>query len=99
MVETTLRNITDAAADADLIARMTSAAAASGIPNPDAWVTTNARRVVAEPVTGAGDTVASVYAYAVATYDPPPRPGVNEAGATDQFIRDAVAAVYAAQTA
>ena len=40
----------------------------------------------------AADKVASVYAYAVATYDPPPTPGANPAAVTDAYIRAAVAA-------
>lgn len=40
-----------------------------------------------------GTTVADVHAYAVATYQPTPRPGVNPAAVTDTQIAAAVAAV------
>lgn len=99
MAETTFSNITAAAVDADLRDRVVSAVAAAGIPNPQGWAEANMRRIVSQPVSENDDTMASVYAYAVATYNPTPRPGQNEAAVTDTYIRDAVAAVHAALTA
>lgn len=92
MPETALSDISRAAADADMLERITSAAAAAGVDNPEAWASMNARRIVAQSITEAGDTVASVHAYAVATYDPPPTPGANPTAVTDAYIRAAVAA-------
>ena len=92
MPDTALSAISAAAADPDLLDRITAAAAAAGVTNPQAWAQMNALRVASEPITPNGDTVASVYAYAVATYDPPPTPGANPAAVTDAYIRAAVAA-------
>ena len=92
MPDTPLSAISAAAADPDLLDRITAAAAAAGVTNPQAWAQMNALRVASEPITSDGDTVASVYAYAVATYDPPPTPGANPAAVTDTYIRAAVAA-------
>lgn len=94
MSQTTLSAISRAAADDDLLERMTAAAAAAGVDDPEGWVQMNARRIAAQPVTEAGDTVASVYDYAVATYTPTPRPGENPAAVTDDYLRTAVAAVW-----
>ena len=92
MPDTPLSAISAAAADPDLLDRITAAAAAAGVMNPQAWAQMNALRVASEPITSDGNTVASVYAYAVATYDPPPTPGANPAVVTDAYIRAAVAA-------
>ena len=92
MPDTPLSAISAAAADPDLLDRITAAAAAAGVTNPQAWAQMNALRVASEPITSDGYTVASVYAYAVATYDPPPTPGANPAAVTDAYIRAAVAA-------
>lgn len=92
MPDTPLSAISAAASDPELLARITAAAASTGISNPEGWAQMNILRVVSEAVTPNGDTVASVYAYAVATYDPPPTPGANPAAVTDAYIRAAVAA-------
>ena len=92
MPDTPLSAISAAAADPDLLARITAAAASAGVTNPQAWAQMNALNVVSQPITGEGGTVASVHAYAVATYNPPPRPGANPAAVTDAYIRAAVAA-------
>ena len=92
MPDTPLSAISAAAADPDLLDRITAAAASTGISNPEGWAQMNALRVVSESITPNGDTVASVYAYAVATYDPPPTPGANPTAVTDAYIRAAVAA-------
>ena len=94
MRQPTLSAISRAAADDDLLERMTAAAAAAGVDDPEGWVKMNARRIAASPVTEAGDTVAGVYDYAVATYNPTPRPGENPAVVTDDYLRAAVAAVW-----
>ena len=94
---THLEDIGRAAGDELLVERIVSAAAEAGIDNPEGWARLNARRVVATPITEAGDTPASVFAYAVATYQPVPRPGENRAAVTDDYLRAAVAAVRTAQ--
>ena len=97
MIDTTLTQITQAANDADLLHRTISAAAEAGIPNAQMWVDMNLRRIVATALNEDGATIASVLAYAVATYVPTPRPGENPSAVTDTQIREAVQAVRAAQ--
>ena len=63
----------------------------SWIDAPEQWVDTRMRLLAAAPVNAAGDTVASVYAYAVGQMPPPP--GANPAAVTDAFIRYALADV------
>lgn len=94
---TYLEDIGRAAGDELLVERIASAAAEAGINNPEGWARLNARRVVATPITPEGETPASVFAYAVATYQPAPRPGENRAAVTDDYLRAAVAAVRTAQ--
>jgi len=85
----TLADVTAAANDPHLRDRLISAAAESGIDSPDQWVDTRMRLLAAAPVNGNGDTVASVYAYAVGQMPPPP--GANPAAVTDAFLRYALA--------
>lgn len=99
MAVTNLSDISKAAEDEDLLDRLISAAAAEGIDSPEGWAKTNARRIVAEPITPDGDTAASVFAYAVSVYQPAPRPGQNPAAVTDAYLRAAVQSVHAAQQA
>lgn len=87
----TLADVTAAANDPHLRDRLISAAAEAGIDSPDQWVDTRVRLLAAAPVNSAGDTVASVYAYAVGQMPPPP--GVNPAAVTDTFLRAALAHV------
>lgn len=94
MPDTTLSGISRAASDSDLLDRLISAAAADGVDNAEAWARMNARQLSACPITPEGDTIASVYAYAVAQYSPPPPPGADPAIVTDAHIRTAVAEVY-----
>lgn len=91
----TLKDISDAAQDADLRDRLLSAAAEVGIQNAAQWVNDNARRLAAAPI-AEGDTtntIASVYAYARDTR--PPAPGANPSAVTDDYLRHAVQAVNA----
>ena len=80
MPDTTLSGISRAASDSDLLDRLISAAAADGVDNAEAWARMNARQLSACPITPEGDTIASVYAYAVARYSPPPPPGAGPLG-------------------
>ena len=85
-----LSAITDAANDHYLRERFISAAAEAGIPNPQVWVDLHARQLAAAPVAVEGaDTVASVYAYAVAVTPPPP--GERPDAVTDTHLEYAVA--------
>ena len=66
-----------------------------GTTNPQAWAETHRGALVSTDI---GDTtVADVHAYAVATYEPTPRPGENPSAVTDDQIEAAVAAVRDAQ--
>lgn len=94
MSETTLASITAAAADQDLHSRLMAAAALIGVEEqPNQWVASNHLRLAAATVTDGGDTIASIYEYAVATYSPSPRPGENPAAVTDEHLLAAVRAV------
>lgn len=78
--------------DEDLKNRMVAAAERQHIPQPKQWVEENMGRLVSTPI---GDTtISDVHAYAVATYNPPPRPGANPAAVTDPQILDAVSSAF-----
>lgn len=80
--------------DSDLLARIVAAAEKAGIASPQVWAETNRGAIVSVDV---GDTtLADVHAYAVATYEPTPRPGQNPAAVTDAQIAKAVEAVRTA---
>lgn len=93
MSKHSLADITAAARDPHLLDRMIAAAAEQGHPYPASQIADAAARIVATPITEAGDSIASVYAYAVQTHQPTPAPGANPAAVLDQHVRDAVAAV------
>lgn len=86
-----------ARSDTDLLARITAAAEVAGIPAAAHWASTHAGQIVSTGVEGTD--LATVHAYAVATYEPVPRPGANPAAVTDAQIEAAVAAVHAEQQA
>ena len=90
MAVTTLTNIIDASRDQDLLARIGAAAAQAGIPEPLMWAQRHAAEIASQSINADGETIASVYAYAAATYVPP---GLNPAAVTDDYIRQAVAQV------
>ena len=93
MSKHSLADITAASRDRHLVDRMIAAAAEAGHPYPAAQIADTAARIVTQPVTPDGDTIASVYAYAAATYQPTPEPGANPATVLDAHIREAVAQV------
>lgn len=98
-IETTLADIAEAATDPDLRDRFVSAAAEHGVPNPQGWVESQMRRLVAHKTNTNGDTVASTRAYAAharreALAAIPEEPGKNRAAVTDSTIRDVVSALY-----
>lgn len=78
--------------DNDLLARFIAAAEVTGIDNPQGWAEQHRGELVAAKVDG-DHTVSDVHAYAVATYQPTPRPGANPAAVTDNQIMAAVKAV------
>ena len=79
--------------DQDLRARFIAGAEQAGISNAAAWVDAQLGKLVSVDL--GETTVADVHAYAVATYNPTPRPGVNPAAVTDVQIAQAIAAVSA----
>lgn len=82
--------------DADLLARFVAAAEMEGIDNPQGWAEQHRGELVSAKI---GDTTCSdVHAYAVATYQPTPRPGANPAAVTDDQIKAAVQKVHEART-
>ena len=93
MSKHSLQDVIAASRDQYLVDRMIAAAAELGHPYPATQVADAAARIVAAPTTTDGDSIASVYAYAVQTHQPTPAPGANPAAVLDQHVRDAVAAV------
>ena len=93
MPKHSLQDVIAASRDKYLVDRMIAAAAEQGHPYPASQIADAAARIVATPITEQGDTIASVYAYAAATYQPTPEPGANPAAVLDAHIRAAVAAV------
>ena len=78
--------------DTDLLQRLVAAAEQAGIDGAQAWVEANRGRIIAAKITG-DTTIADVHAYAVATYEPAPRPGENPAAVTDPQLAEAIQAV------
>lgn len=81
--------------DNDLLQRLIAAAERAGIPSPQAWAEMNRGAIVS--VTAEGTTLADLHAYAVASYEPTPRPGEDDTKVTDPQVEAAVAAVLAGQ--
>ena len=77
--------------DADLLARFVAAAEVTGIDNPQGWAEQHRGELVAADI--GGTSVSDVHAYAVAQYQPTPRPGSDPARITDDQIVAAVKAV------
>ena len=80
----TIAQVQTALNDEDLRARILIAAGMTG--RDPGSVQANLTRLLAAPVTTDGDTLATVHDYAVATYQPIPRPGANPAAVTDTMI-------------
>lgn len=76
--------------DNDLLARLIAAAEQADVPNAQQWVEANRGALVAADIDGT--TLADVHAFAVAEYEPTPRPGENPAILTDAQLSAAVAA-------
>lgn len=82
--------------DTELLARFVAAAEVAGIDNPQWWAEQHRGELVTAKVDD-DHTVSDVHAYAVATYQPTPRPGVNPAAVTDDHIKAAVQKVREAR--
>lgn len=97
-----LSDINNAAADADLLARITAAAAEAGVAAPQQWAEANALRIVSQlTASGATQTLADEYAYALSTRAQaiaalPPTPGANPAAVVDAHISYAVGLIKTA---
>lgn len=89
----TSADIIGASRDDDLLARMVALGATLGLSQGE--VEAARTRLAAAPATDNGDTIASVHAYAVATYQPTPRPGENPAAVTDEHILHALRTIQA----
>lgn len=106
MSKNTSTNLILAANDHDLEARFIAIAAEMGIEMPQNYVGNRMLQIAAQEVTSDGDTVASVYEYAVINYSQRkeaaeraykealealgPEPGKNTSAVTDAHIRAAL---------
>ena len=81
-----------AARDADLTARIIALGRAARHTEQD--VRDAIPVLVGKPADNATATIASVYEYTVATYDPTPRPGENPAAVTDEHIMHALGQMF-----
>lgn len=75
--------------DADLLARFVAAAELLGVPDPQTWADMHKGSLVAQSVSDT-QKLSDVYAYAVASYNPTPRPGEDGSKVTDEHIMAAV---------
>lgn len=82
--------------DADLLARFIAAAEVAGVDNPQGWAEQHRGELVAARVDD-DHTLSDVHAYAVATYQPTPRPGANPEAVTDDQIKAVVQKVREAR--
>ena len=80
-----------ASRDSDLLARAVALGATIGLTQAD--VEAQRTKLASAPVDDEGNTVASVYEYARATYTPTPRPGENPAAVTDAHILHALGTI------
>ena len=80
-----------ASRDSDLLARMVALGSTIGLTQAD--VEAQRTKLASAPVDSEGNTVASVYEYASATYTPTPRPGENPAAVTDEHILHALGTI------
>ena len=77
--------------DSDLLARADALGATIGLTQAD--VEAHRTKLASAPVDSEGNTVASVFEYARATYVPTPRPGENPAAVTDAHILHALGTI------
>ena len=90
---TSIADLIAASTDTDLRARVRAAADARGLPLN--WTDLHMGRLVATEIGADGEptSIARVYGYALATYEPTPRPGENPAAVLDSMIFDAIDAI------
>ena len=81
-------SIIAAARDNDLFERAVALGSTLGLTRAD--VEAHRTKIAASTVDSEGNTIASVYEYADATYTPTPRPGENPAAVTDEYILHAL---------
>lgn len=86
MATPTSASIIAASKDPDLIQRAVALGATLNPPLTQADVEFLRVRLAAAPVDDEGNTVASVFEYADANYQPTPRPGENPAAVTDAYL-------------
>ena len=91
MATPTSAAIIAASHDPDLLARAVALGATVGLTQAD--VEAHRTKLASAPVDSEGNTVASVYEYARATYTPTPRPGENPAAVTDAHILHALGTI------
>lgn len=91
MATPTSAAIIAASNDSDLLARAVALGATIGLTQAD--VEAHRTKLASAPVDSEGNTVASVYEYASATYTPTPRPGENPAAVTDAHILHALGTI------
>lgn len=84
--------------DNDLFQRLVAAAEMAGVEAPEQFVGLNRGKLISTPieVDGQSTSLSDIHAYAVATYQPVPRPGANPAAVTDQHIKEAIKAIVPA---
>lgn len=86
-------DILAAARDDDLLARAIALGATIGLSQGE--VEAARMRLASAPVDDDGNTVASVHAYAVASYHPVPTPGADPTKVTDTHLLHALATIKA----
>lgn len=84
----TSASIIAASRDQDLLQRAVALGSTLGLTEAD--VRARAHELAAAPVGDGTSTIASVYEYAAATYEPTPRPGENPAAVTDTHLLHAL---------
>ena len=77
--------------DSDLLARAVALGATVGLTQAD--VEAQRTKLASAPVDSEGNTVANVYEYARATYNPTPRPGESPAAVTDAHLLHALGTI------
>lgn len=92
---TSIADLMAASSDTDLRDRVRAAADARGLPLN--WTDLHMGRLVATEIQSGGEptSIANVYGYALATYEPTPRPGENPAAVLDSMIFDAIDTIAA----
>lgn len=91
MATPTSASLIAAARDSDLRARLIALGAINNYSAGEVELAIT--RIVAAPVTESGETISSVYEYAVANYEPAPRPGEDPAAVTDTHLLAAIESV------